>query len=122
MRKAAFILNIIGAVFAGISAIVVFFLAIGAGAAGAAAPGTTPNPEEAQFVYQILQASYWVSFLVVLAGFVIQIVAAVLNKNAVSKSSVMAPAILSIIFGGLLGILAGIFLLVANDSEYASPL
>ena len=46
----------------------------------------------------------------------------ILNKNAKSKSGAIAPAVLSIIFGGLLGIVAGILLLVANDEEFAQPI
>ena len=61
---------------------------------------------------------YWIVFVVLLIGLAMQIFAAVRNKRAVSKSSVIAPAVLSIIFGGILGIIAGILLLVADNSEY----
>ena len=118
MRKAAFILNIIDAAVVGIGALVVFILAISLSVVGGAAAGQAPNPEEAEMAMTLAQTVYWIVFVILLIGLAIQIFAAVLNKRAVSKSSVIAPAILSIIFGGVLGIIAGILLLVADNSEY----
>ena len=118
MRKAAFILNIIDAAVVGIGALVVFILAISLSVVGGAAAGQAPNPEEAEMAMTLAQTVYWIVFVILLIGLAIQIFAAVRNKRAVSKSSVTAPAILSIIFGGILGIIAGILLLVADNSEY----
>ena len=118
MRKAAFILNIIDAVVLGIGAFVTFILAISLSVVGGAAAGQSPNPEEAEMAMTLAQTVYWIAFVILLIGLAIQIFAAVLNKRAVSKSSVTAPAILSIIFGGILGLIAGILLLVADNSEY----
>lgn len=118
MRKAAFILNIIDAAVVGIGALVVFILAISLSVVGGAAAGQAPNPEEAEMAMTLAQTVYWIVFVILLIGLAIQIFAAVRNKRAVSKSSVTAPAILSIIFGGVLGIIAGILLLVADNSEY----
>lgn len=118
MRKAAFILNIIDAAVVGIGALVVFILAISLSVVGGAAAGQSPNPEEAEMAMTLAQTVYWIVFVILLIGLAIQIFAAVRNKRAVSKSSVIAPAILSIIFGGILGIIAGILLLVAENSEY----
>lgn len=118
MRKAAFILNIIDAVVIGVGAFVVFILAISLSVVGGAAAGQSPNPEEAEMAMTLAQTVYWIVFVILLIGLAIQIFAAVRNKRAVSKSSVIAPAILSIIFGGVLGIIAGILLLVAENSEY----
>ena len=118
MRKAAFILNIIDAAVVGIGALVVFILAISLSVVGGAAAGQAPNPEEAEMAMTLAQTVYWIVFVILLIGLAIQIFAAVRNKRAVSKSSVIAPAILSIIFGGVLGIIAGILLLVADNSEY----
>ena len=47
---------------------------------------------------------FWVAFAICLIDLIVQIFAAAKNKRAVSKSGIIAPAILSIIFGGLLGI------------------
>lgn len=118
MRKAAFILNIIDAVVVGIGALVVFILAISLSTVGGAVAGQSPNPEEAEIAMTLAQTVYWIVFVILLIGLAMQIFAAVRNKRAVSKSSVIAPAILSIIFGGILGIIAGILLLVADNSEY----
>lgn len=118
MRKAAFILNIIDAVVVGIGAFVTFILAISLSVVGGAAAGQSPNPGEAEMAMTLAQTVYWIVFVILLIGLAIQIFAAVRNKRAVSKSSVTAPAILSIIFGGVLGIVAGILLLVADNSEY----
>lgn len=118
MRKAAFILNIIDAVVVGIGALVAFILAISLSTVGGAVAGQSPNPEEAEIAMTLAQTVYWIVFVVLLIGLAMQIFAAVRNKRAVSKSSVIAPAILSIIFGGILGIIAGILLLVADNSEY----
>lgn len=122
MRKAAFILNIIDAVVVGIGAFVTFILAISLSVVGGAAVDQSPNPEQAEIAMTLAQTVYWIVFVVLLIGLAMQIFAAVRNKRAVSKSSVIAPAILSIIFGGLLGIVAGILLLVANDEEFAQPI
>lgn len=122
MRKAAFILNIIDAVVVGIGALVTFFLAISLSVVGGAAAGQSPNPEEAEIAMTLAQTVYWIVFVILLIGLAIQIFAAIQNKKAVSKSSVTAPAILSIIFGGVLGIIAGILLLVADNSEYETVL
>ena len=122
MRKAAFILNIIDAAVVGIGALVVFILAISLSVVGGAAAGQAPNPEEAEMAMTLAQTVYWIVFVILLIGLAIQIFAAVRNKRAVSKSSVTAPAILSIIFGGVLGIIAGILLLVAENSEYETVL
>ena len=118
MRKAAFILNIIDAVVVGIGAFVTFILAISLSVVGGAAVDQSPNPEQAEIAMTLAQTVYWIVFVVLLIGLAMQIFAAVRNKRAVSKSSVIAPAILSIIFGGVLGIIAGILLLVADNSEY----
>lgn len=118
MRKAAFILNIIDAVVVGIGALVTFILAISLSTVGGAVAGQSPNPEEAEIAMTLAQTVYWIVFVILLIGLAMQIFAAVRNKRAVSKSSVIAPAILSIIFGGILGIIAGILLLVADNSEY----
>ncbi len=61
---------------------------------------------------------FWVAFAICLIDFIVQIFAAAKNKRAISKSGVIAPAILFIIFGGILGIVAGILLLVADRSEF----
>lgn len=118
MRKAAFILNIIDAVVVGIGALVAFILAISLSTVGGAVAGQSPNPEEAEIAMTLAQTVYWIVFVILLIGLAMQIFAAVRNKRAVSKSSVIAPAVLSIIFGGILGIIAGILLLVADNSEY----
>ena len=118
MRKAAFILNIIDAVVIGIGAFVVFILAISLSVVGGAAAGQSPNPGEAEMAMTLAQTVYWIIFVILLIGIAIQIFAAAKNKRAISKSGVIAPAILSIIFGGVLGIIAGILLLVAENSEY----
>lgn len=118
MRKAAFILNIIDAVVVGIGAFVTFILAISLSVVGGAAVDQSPNPGEAEMAMTLAQTVYWIVFVVLLIGLAMQIFAAVRNKRAVSKSSVIAPAILSIIFGGILGLIAGILLLVADNSEY----
>ena len=118
MRKAAFILNIIDAVVVGIGALVTFILAISLSTVGGAVAGQSPNPGEAEIAMTLAQTVYWIVFVILLIGLAMQIFAAVKNKRAVSKSSVIAPAILSIIFGGILGIIAGILLLVADNSEY----
>ena len=118
MRKAAFILNIIDAVVVGIGALVTFILAISLSTVGGAVAGQSPNPEEAEIAMTLAQTVYWIVFVILLIGLAMQIFAAVRNKRAVSKSSVIAPAILSIIFGGILGLIAGILLLVADNSEY----
>lgn len=118
MRKAAFILNIIDAVVVGIGALVTFILAISLSTVGGAVADQSPNPGEAEIAMTLAQTVYWIVFVILLIGLAMQIFAAVRNKRAVSKSSVIAPAILSIIFGGILGIIAGILLLVADNSEY----
>ena len=64
----------------------------------------------------------WTSFGSQIVSLGVLILAIILNKNAKSKSGAIAPAILSIIFGGLLGIVAGILLLVAKDEEFAQPI
>lgn len=61
---------------------------------------------------------FWVAFAICLIDLIVQIFAAAKNKRAVSKSGIIAPAILSIIFGGILGIVTGILLLVADRSEF----
>lgn len=122
MRKAAFILNIIDAVATGIASLIVLIAAVSFGTVGGSLADNTANPEETQIAMNLASTIYWVIFVVCLIGLAIQIIAAVANKKAVSKNSVVAPAILSIIFGGILGIIAGILLLVANDQEYATSL
>lgn len=118
MRKAAFVLNIIDAVVIGIGALITFILAISLSTVGGALVDQTTNPGEAEIAMTFAQTVYWIVFVILLIGLAIQIFAAIKNKGAVSKSSVIAPAILSIIFGGILGIIAGILLLVADNSEY----
>lgn len=78
----------------------------------------TPDAIEIDAGVAFVQIIFWVAFAICLIDFVVQIFAAAKNKRAISKSRVIGPAILSIIFGGILGIVAGILLLVADRSEF----
>ncbi len=78
----------------------------------------TPDAIENDAGVAFVQIMFWVAFAICLIDFIVQIFAAAKNKRAISKSGVIAPAILSIIFGGILGIVAGIVLLVADRSEF----
>ncbi len=129
MRKTAFILNIIGAVLLGVGAVSVFFVCLMWPSISEmllqflADNGSTIEQVSAfRQMFDLYYVLLWVAMVFEIIGAVFEGVAAGLNKKAVSKSAVVAPAVLSIVFGGLLGIIAGIFLLVAKDEEFASPL
>ena len=128
MRKAAYIINIVGAALAGFGIIASLIVSL-------------IWPSISELVIQQVQTStpgvqlevvvstlniyaglLWTSFGSQIVSLGILILAIILNKNAKSKSGAIAPAILSIIFGGLLGIVAGILLLVAKDEEFAQPI
>lgn len=128
MRKAAYIINIVGAALAGFGII-------------ASLVASLLWPSISELVIQQVQATtsgvqlevvvstlntyaglLWTSFGSQIVSLGVLILAIILNKNAKSKSGAIAPAILSIIFGGLLGIVAGILLLVAKDEEFAQPI
>ena len=128
MRKAAYIINIVGAALAG-------FGIIGSLVASLLWPSiselviqqvqTTTSGVQLEVVVSTLNTYaglLWTSFGSQIVSLGVLILAIILNKNAKSKSGAIAPAILSIIFGGLLGIVAGILLLVAKDEEFAQPI
>ena len=118
MRKATFVLNIVNAVIMGFSTMTTFFVAPFASATGGGTAHETPDAIEIDAGVAFVQIMFWVAFAICLIDFIVQIFAAAKNKRAISKSGAIAPAILSIIFGGLLGIVAGILLLVADRSEF----
>lgn len=118
MRKAAFVLNIINAVIMGFSTMTTFFMVLFASATGGGTAHETPNAFEGDAGVAFVQIMFWAAFAIGLIDFIVQIFAAAKNKRAISKSGVIAPAILSIIFGGILGIVAGILLLLADRSEF----
>lgn len=95
-----------------------FFMALFASAIDGGTAHETADAIETDAGVAFVQIMFWVVFAICLIDFIVQIFAAAKNKRAISKSGVIAPAILSIIFGGILGIVAGILLLVADRSEF----
>lgn len=99
MRKAAFALSIVG-VFPGIVLAVLYF------------PWAliSPSPELPLLVAYCLATS------------VVCVVTAYLNSKAPFKSSIIAPAIVSILLGGIFGFVSGILLLAAREEAYFKPI
>lgn len=128
MRKAAYIINIVGAALAGfgiIASLVASLLWPSISELVIQQVQTTTSGVQLEVVVSTLNTYaglLWTSFGSQIVSLGVLILAIVLNKNAKSKSGAIAPAILSIIFGGLLGIVAGILLLVAKDEEFAQPI
>lgn len=128
MRKAAYIINIVGAALAGfgiIASLVVSLLWPSISELVIQQAQTTTSGVQLEVVVSTLNTYaglLWTSFGSQIVSLGVLILAIILNKNAKSKSGAIAPAILSIIFGGLLGIVAGILLLVAQDEEFAQPI
>ena len=128
MRKAAYIINIVGAALAGfgiIASLVASLLWPSISELVIQQVQTTTSGVQLEVVVSTLNTYaglLWTSFGSQIVSLGVLILAIILNKNAKSKSGAIAPAILSIIFGGLLGIVAGILLLVAKDEEFAQPI
>lgn len=128
MRKAAYIINIVGAALAGfgiIASLVVSLLWPSISELVIQQVQTTTSGVQLEVVVSMLNTYaglLWTSFGSQIVSLGVLVLAIILNKNAKSKSGAIAPAILSIIFGGLLGIVAGILLLVAQDEEFAQPI
>ena len=128
MRKAAYIINIVGAALAGfgiIASLVVSLIWPSISELVIQQVQTTTPGVQLEVVVSTLNiyaGLLWTSFGSQIVSLGVLILAIILNKNAKSKSGAIAPAILSIIFGGLLGIVAGILLLVAKDEEFAQPI
>lgn len=128
MRKAAYIINIVGAALAGfgiIASLVVSLIWPSISELVIQQVQTTTSGVQLEVVVSMLNTYaglLWASFGSQIVSLGVLILAIILNKNAKSKSGAIAPAILSIIFGGLLGIVAGILLLVAKDEEFAQPI
>lgn len=128
MRKAAYIINIVGAALAGlgiIASLVVSLIWPSISELVIQQVQTTTSGVQLEVVVATLNTYaglLWASFGSQIVSLGVLILAIILNKNAKSKSGAIAPAILSIIFGGLLGIVAGILLLVAKDEEFAQPI
>lgn len=99
MRKAAFALSIVG-VFPGIVLAVLYF------------PWAliSPSPELPLLVGYCLATS------------AVCVVTAYLNSKASFKSSIIAPAIVSILLGGIFGLVSGILLLAAREEAYFKPI
>lgn len=128
MRKAAYIINIVGAALAGfgiIASLIVSLIWPSISELVIQQVQTTTSGVELEVVVSMLNTYaglLWASFGSQIVSLGVLILAIILNKNAVSKSGAIAPAVLSIIFGGLLGIVAGILLLVAKDEEFQGPI
>lgn len=128
MRKAAYIINIVGAALAGlgiIASLIVSLIWPSISELVIQQVQTTTSGVQLEVVVSMLNTYaglLWASFGSQIVSLGVLILAIILNKNAKSKSGAIAPAILSIIFGGLLGIVAGILLLVAKDEEFAQPI
>ena len=128
MRKAAYIINLVGAALAGfgiIASLVASLLWPSISELVIQQVQTTTSGVQLEVVVSTLNTYaglLWTSFGSQIVSLGVLILAIILNKNAKSKSGAIAPAILSIIFGGLLGIVAGILLLVAKDEEFAQPI
>lgn len=128
MRKAAYIINIVGAALAGfgiVTSLVVSLIWPSISELVIQQVQTTTPGVQLEVVVSTLNlyaGLLWTSFGSQIVSLGVLILAIILNKNAKSKSGAIAPAILSIIFGGLLGIVAGILLLVAKDEEFAQPI
>lgn len=99
MRKAAFALSIVGA-FPGIVLAVLYF------------PWALVflSPELPLLVTYYLVTS------------VVCIVTAYLNSKISFKSSIIVPAIVSILLGGIFGFVSGILLLAAREEAYFKPI
>ena len=128
MRIAAYIINIVGAALAGfgiIASLIVSLIWPSISELVIQQVQTTTSGVQLEVVVSTLNTYaglLWTSFGSQIVSLGVLILAIILNKNAKSKSGAIAPAILSIIFGGLLGIVAGILLLVAKDEEFAQPI
>ena len=128
MRKAAYIINIVGAALAGfgiIASLIVSLIWPSISELVIQQVQTTTPGVQLEVVVSTLNiyaGLLWTSFGSQIVSLGVLILAIILNKNAKSKSGAIAPAILSIIFGGLLGIVAGILLLVAENSEFETVL
>ena len=128
MRKAAYIINIVGAALAGfgiVASLIVSLIWPSISELVIQQVQTTTSGVQLEVVVSTLNiyaGLLWTSFGSQIVSLGVLILAIILNKNAKSKSGAIAPAILSIIFGGLLGIVAGILLLVAKDEEFAQPI
>lgn len=128
MRKAAYIINIVGAALAGfgiIASLIVSLIWPSISELVIQQIQTTTSGVQLEVVISTLNTYaglLWASFGSQIVSLGVLILAIILNKNAKSKSGAIAPAVLSIIFGGLLGIVAGILLLVAKDEEFAQPI
>lgn len=128
MRKAAYIINIVGAALAGfgiIASLIVSLIWPSISELVIQQVQTTASVAQLEVVVSMLNTYaglLWVSFGSQIVSLGVLVLAIILNKNAVSKSGAIAPAVLSIIFGGLLGIVAGILLLVAKDEEFEGPI
>ena len=53
---------------------------------------------------------------------VVCVVTAYLNSKASFKSSIIAPAIVSILLGGIFGVVSGILLLASREEAYFKPI
>lgn len=128
MRKAAYIINIVGAALAGfgiIASLIVSLIWPSISELVIQQVQTTTSGVQLEVVVSMLNTYaglLWASFGSQIVSLGVLVLAIILNKNAVSKSGAIAPAVLSIIFGGLLGIVAGILLLVAKDEEFQGPI
>lgn len=128
MRKAAYIINIVGAALAGfgiIASLIVSLVWPSISELVIQQVQTTTSGVQLEVVVSMLNTYaglLWASFGSQIVSLGVLVLAIILNKNAVSKSGAIAPAVLSIIFGGLLGIVAGILLLVAKDEEFEGPI
>ena len=113
MRKAAYIINIVGAALAGfgiLTSLVVSLIWPSISELVIQQVQTTTPGVQLEVVVSTLNlyaGLLWTSFGSQIVSLGVLILAIILNKNAKSKSGAIAPAILSIIFGGLLGIVAG---------------
>lgn len=128
MRKAAYIINIVGAALAGfgiIASLIVSLIWPSISELVIQQVQTTTSGVQLEVVVSMLNTYaglLWASFGSQIVSLGVLILAIILNKNAKSKSGAIAPAVLSIIFGGVLGIVAGILLLVAKDEEFQGPI
>lgn len=128
MRKAAYIINIVGAALAGfgiIASLIVSLIWPSISELVIQQVQTTASVAQLEVVVSMLNTYaglLWASFGSQIVSLGVLVLAIILNKNAKSKSGAIAPAVLSILFGGLLGIVAGILLLVAKDEEFEGPI
>lgn len=114
MRKSALVLSIIGAVFC-------LFCFIGGAVLSCYITESYLKAVtfENLIVFEVEMISLWIGTILMLFPITIHIVTAVTSSKAKTKQVVYSPAIYSIIFGGIFGIIAGILLLATPESEFS---